>query len=155
MKKLVSFIVAAMILCLSACAPSSVPTQGLGKKYEEVVNTLDGLTIEVVEGTLTSKSICVLVTNETGFGLVTGNPYHMSVQKEVKGEWYPLEWPANMGVTDEGYLYETGTSHEEVFDWSTRHGTLKAGHYRVVKSFSVNEATEYEPHYAAAEFVIE
>ena len=114
--------------CSSGAKPSADP-------FEGEVNTNEGITMEIVEGTAKTGSVTITILNTLNAEINSGNEYDFGIQVEKDGEWYPLTEPDDFVNTSEALIYPTGLPMEQKLNWSSRYGNLSAGHYRVIKWF--------------------
>lgn len=113
-----------------------------------------GVVMTAVEETAGPGGVTVEVVNGTPWNAVSGNTGSFGLEKETDGTWQPVEPLSDTFLnTTEGVCYRPGTT-SVTFRWNERYGPLPAGHYRVVKRFSVQELGKPADVRAAAEFTI-
>ena len=133
MKKLISILITAILFSMFLTACSSGPK--LGERFEDEVNEYEEFTMSLINAD--SESITVEVLNTANFEIETGNENDCTIQKKKFGSWYTLAG-APGAITMEAYGIRPDVPFEINFNWKYRYGTLPAGHYRVVKAFSVD-----------------
>lgn len=106
-----------------------------GEVFEGEVNTYEGVTVMVAEGTARPGTVTVEILNTTDLEIDSGNEHDFGLQKEVDGKWYWLETKGEWANTAEALIYERDTPRELELTWDSRYGSLPEGHYRVIKSF--------------------
>lgn len=134
---------------------STEPTDWEPTKYE-TVNTLDGVTMTVKEGTVSSTGLTVVFHNNSDKEYTYGDPFWL--EKKSDGSWYqvPITIEDNYGFNDIGYILPPLGSSEWNVDWEWLYGNLDTGEYRIVKDvLDVIEPGDYDTHHLAAEFAIE
>lgn len=117
-------------------------------------NSDAGIIMTVAEETAGPEGVTVEVVNGTFWNAISGNARSFSLEKETDGTWQPVEPLFDTFLnTTEGVCYQPGMI-SVIFQWNGRYGPLPAGHYRVVKRFSVQEPGKPVDVRAAAEFTI-
>lgn len=104
----------------------------LGEAFIGEVNTFEGMSMEVVQGTVYEDRSTIEIVNASGKEIYGGNQYDYRLQVYIDGVWYELEGQA-FPNTDEALLYDGTTT--QGLNWRSRYGSLPAGSYRVVKAF--------------------
>lgn len=120
----------------------------LGEAFTGEVNTFEGMSMEVVQGTVYEDGATIEIVNASGEEIYGGNQNDYHLQVYVDGVWYELEGQA-FPNTDEALLYDGTTT--QGLNWLSRYGSLPAGSYRVVKVFSPRPGKSFV---LAAEFSI-
>ena len=125
--------------------------------WEEDVNTWDGITMEIVEGTAFPGSVTVTILNSTDAEIDSGNAHDFNIQMEKDGKWYPLEEPDGLANTAEALIFMKDQPVEMEFSWANRYGDLPKGHYRAVKGFFEfnQEGPPHQRFTLAAEFTLD
>lgn len=145
MKKVLLIIISLLtIITLTGCTNNRV-----GEKTPHKV-TDDKITMEVKQGTLTTSSATIIMTNKTDEEYTYGEPYHLEIKHN--DSWHILELEPNndMFFTMPAYSLKAGESVEKEYNWEYGYGKLKKGTYRLVTDFS----KEQNEIYVAAEFTI-
>ena len=101
-----------------------------------IPDQIDGVWIELVEGTLTPLGLEYTVHNENkGRRLTFGESF--CLQMEEDGNWYDLEWAAEEGPYFLLIGYELDgtqcTESSHTLNWTYAYGELSSGHYRMLK----------------------
>ena len=110
------------------------------------VTNIDGISMEIKEGTLTKTSATIIITDNTGKGNTYGSSYHLD--KINNNRWQTLDviYEGNYGFTSIGYLVDENNQLEFNHNWKNLYGELETGTYRLVK--------EVNNKYFAVEFTI-
>lgn len=122
----------------------------------ETVNNLDGVTMRVKEGTMSSTGLTVVFENKTDKEIIYGDPY--TVEKNMDGKWFevPDILDGNYGFVDIGYGLGPSSTNEWEVDWEWLYGKLDKGKYRLVKYVSdFRQSGDYDQYYLAVEFEIQ
>lgn len=122
--------------------------------FDKEVNNFEGVTMVLVEDSVTTTNVYVTMLNETDRDVQYGSSYDL--QKSEDGKWYSLSYIIeNWAFTDEAYTLVKGEPAKIAINWKTFHGVLPEGSYRVVKSVMDFRGTgDYDTYYLAAEFNI-
>ena len=145
MKKILLIIISLLtIITLTGCTNNRI-----GEKTPHKI-TNDKITMEVKQGTLTTSSATIIMTNKTDEEYTYGEPYHLEIKHN--DSWHILELEPNndMFFTMPAYSLKAGESVEKEYNWEYGYGKLKKGTYRLVTDFS----KEQNKIYVAAEFTI-
>lgn len=108
----------------------------IGEQFVGEINSLDGVTMTVVEETASPEGISIEVMNTTVKEIGSGNSSDYNLQVESDGKWYWLKENRSFGVTAEIYFYNKDKSVIYDLNWKDRYGSLPNGRYRIVKDFS-------------------
>lgn len=121
--------------------------------FDKEVDTLDGVTMDVVFSTPTSIKLTIL--NTTDLQIEYGEYYDLQILQE--GNWYSLSYIIDdWGFVEIGYTAQKDIPSEWYTDWMTFHGVLDKGTYRIVKKvLYFEEPGNYTEYYLASEFEIE
>ena len=143
-----------LLLILTSCGSGGPDA---GELFEGEVNTYEGVTMSVVDGTATPGGVTVNVRNSSSAEIDSGNAWDFFVQVEQDGQWYALETLQDKYAnTAEAYVYETDVPRELELSWSRFYGSLEPGRYRVCKWFSEYRAPGDDTDFLlAAEFTLE
>ena len=91
--------------------------------FEGGVNTYEGVTMTVVEGTAYPGAVTVQILNTTDKEIDSGNAHDFGLQKEVDGEWYWLEMKkGSYSNTAEALIYSKDVPVEQELTWASRYG---------------------------------
>ena len=121
----------------------------------ETVNNLDGVTMIVKDGTVSSTGLTVIFENNSDKQCVYGEEFLL--EKKVNGSWYqvPVALDGNYGFNSIGYDLDPSGNREMTIDWDWIYGSLDAGEYRIVKDIlDVKKAGDYDKYSLTAEFTI-
>ena len=143
-----------LLLILTNCGNGG---PDVGELFEGEVNTYDGVTMSVVEGSAYPGQVSVEILNATDAEIDSGNEGDFFVQAERDGQWYALETLQDeYANTAEAYVYETDVPRELTLNWTAYYGSLPPGRYRVCKWFfeyrGPGDTTDF---LLAAEFTLE
>ena len=132
MKKASVFCLALCLLTLTACGHAPKVSE---ETSDLEVNTHEGVTMTVVDGSAYPGQVTVTILNTTDTEIDSGNSADFFLQVEQDGQWYNLEEKQDYANTAEAYIFEKDTPREMTFQWASRYGSLAPGHYRAVKWF--------------------
>lgn len=133
MKRLVClFICIVTLLSFAGCKKADEITIDKGEESAIVVGSDFDVTMEIVEGSVTSESARICVKNNTGIQINSGNERDFSLEVFENGKWYTIKTGIRSN-TQEAYIFDSLRYLD--IDWSDIYGTLPKGHYRLVKSF--------------------
>ena len=154
MRRLIFIVsVLSVVFLFSACNSNSVI---LGEVFEEPVNDYEGVTMSIVDGTLSSTGATVCVLNTLDKWVDSGNEHDFGLQIEKNGKWYWLESGEEFANTAEAYMFLTDEPRELKMSWGNRYGKLELGRYRIVKRFFNYEEPNNRVDFAlACEFTLD
>ena len=120
--------------------------------FEEEVNTVKGVSMELVEVTPTSAKLTIL--NTTDMNIQYGADYDLQIL--LDGNWYSLSYIIDNAVFEAiGYMTQKNVPREVDIDWTIFHGVLEPGQYRIVKEVMDFRGTgDYTEYNLAVEFMI-
>ncbi|MGI6707280.1 MAG: immunoglobulin-like domain-containing protein [Clostridia bacterium] len=121
----------------------------------ETVNNLNGVTMTVKQGTVSSTQLTVIIENRSGSDCIFGEFFDL--EKKINGVWHklPVTFDGDYGFNSIGYDLPPEESREWTVDWEWLYGSLEAGEYRIVKDIlDFRDAGDYDTYYLAAEFII-
>ena len=98
--------------------------------------------LSIKEGTLTNKSVTLILKNDSKVNYSYGEPYY--IEQEKNGDWQKLETIHDMVFNLPAYQLESGKSVEISINWVYGYGYLESGKYRIVKQ--IFEKTDSELH---------
>ncbi|WP_211274594.1 immunoglobulin-like domain-containing protein [Anaerobacillus arseniciselenatis] len=152
------FCVALSLTLLSGCGSSSNSPKGTDWKptMYETVNNLDGVSMIVKEGTVSSTGLTVIFENNSDKQCIYGE--YFLLEKKIEGRWYevPIVLDGNYGFNDIGYELAPSDAREWEVDWEWLYGSLDTGDYRIVKDIlDFRETGDFDRHYLTAEFTTE
>ncbi|HOA79706.1 MAG TPA: hypothetical protein PKK61_01395 [Defluviitaleaceae bacterium] len=130
-----------------------------GAKWEasihETVNNLNGVSMTVKEGTLSSKSLTLILENNSDKDCIFSSDFIL--EKKVNKRWYqvPVILDSDYGFEDIAYELSSSSVRQWPVDWNWLYGNLDAGEYRIIKSILNSKDTgDFDNYYLAAEFII-
>lgn len=114
------------------------------------INDLDGVTMEIKEGTLTNVGATIIITDTSSRNNIYGEPYR--IDRFVDGKWQEVDVviEGNYAWTSIGYSVGEDNKLELKMNWEWLYGKLEKGKYRIVKDTSY--AGEGTTHYITVEF---
>ena len=151
MKKASVFCLALCLLVLTACGHAPKVSE---EASDLEVNTHEGVTMTVVDGSAYPGQVQVTILNTTDTEIDSGNSADFFLQVEQNGQWYDLEENGDFVNTAEAYIFESGTPREMTFQWASRYGSLDPGHYRAVKWFFEFHEDETEQDKRVVDFAL-
>lgn len=121
-------------------------------KCSKKIGDLDGVSMVIKNGTLTSVGATVVITDTSDRKNIYGDSYFL--ERLNNGEWTKLK-PKNPMFFNAIGRYVDDEIHTLEFEisWEYHYGKLKSGKYRIVKDTS--EEGEGTTHYITVEFSIE
>ena len=141
MKKLCAITLIASLLLLGGCG---------NKEVKEEMNTLEGVKMEVKEGTLTPNDMTIIITDTTENHNIYGSAYR--IDKKDGKKWVSLKTKEDANFNAIGYNVGEDNTLEMYINWTDLYGSLAKGTYRLVKSTSA--PLEEVNHFLAVEFTI-
>ena len=151
MKKASVFCLALCLLVLTACGSAPKVSE---EASDLEVNTHEGVTMTVVDGSAYPGQVQVTILNTTDTEIDSGNSADFFLQVEQNGQWYDLDENGDFVNTAEAYIFESGTPREMTFQWASRYGSLAPGHYRAVKWFFEFHEDETEQDKRVVDFAL-
>ncbi len=124
--------------------------ESLNNKCSIQIDDLNGVSMQIKEGTLTKTGATVIITDTSNRKNIYGESYQL--EKEENGIWVALTPINEMFFTDIGYTINKNHTLELIVNWEYHYGVLESGTYRILKGTS--EAGEATIHYISAQFVI-
>lgn len=122
----------------------------------ETVNNLEGVTMAVKEGTVSTTGLTLEFVSDTDKKCIYGEFFLL--EKRINEKWYqvPITIEAEYGFNDIGYELNPGSRSEWRVNWNWLYGSLEAGDYRIVKDIlDFRKAGDFDAYYLAAGFTIE
>ena len=122
----------------------------IGNKSDIKISQNDVI-MTIKEGTLTNKSVTLVLTNNSGKNFQYGNPYEIEINKD--GEWHKIN--VELYFTLPIFELSAKESKEIELDWENSYGKLAKGTYRIIKEIDYEyEEGKYETFNVAVEFNI-
>lgn len=115
------------------------------------LNTLDGVTMEVIPESVLPNSMQIKITDTNDTPFVYGEQYE--IEKNLEGTWYrlPVVVEGDYGFNELGYLIGDDKTLTMKVNFEWLYGTLSDGNYRIVKAMYVGDS-KYE--YISADFTV-
>lgn len=104
---------------------------------EIVISELEGVTLEIKEGTLTSTGATIVITDNNSDKYIFGLDFQ--IQKLEDGKWKSLKIKKRQVIPAVGYTVNEDNKLEMVQDWEIMYGKLSKGEYRLIKSISIKK----------------
>lgn len=115
------------------------------------INEIDGVSMEIKEGTLTRSGVVIIITDTSDRDNIYGEEYRLD--RFIDGEWKMVDTIIdNYAFNSIGYKVTDNNKLEMKVNWEWLYGKLVNGKYRVVKDTS--ESGEGTRHYLTVEFDI-
>lgn len=92
--------------------------------------------LSIKEGTLTNKSVTLILKNDSKVNYSYGELYY--IEQEKNGDWQKLETIHDMVFNLPAYQLESGKSVEISINWLYGYGYLESGKYRIIKQIYEN-----------------
>lgn len=144
-----------VFIYLTGCGDSNNSPSPLTPSVYETVNTMDGVSMAIKEGTISPTSTTVTLENHSDKHCIYGEDF--ALEKKYKGGWYqvPVIFEGNHGFNAIGYDLAPADRKEWTIGWEWLYGSLDAGNYRIVKEIlDFRGSGDYDKHYLAAEFTV-
>ncbi len=148
------------LILLSGCGSSNKSHSPKGTDWKpstyETVNNLDGVTMNVKEGTVSSTGLTVIFENNSDKQCIYSEYFFL--EKKIEGRWYqvPVTLDDNYGFNDIGYDLDSSDVREWTVDWDWLYGSLDNGEYRIVKDIlDFRKAGDYDKYDLTAEFTVD
>ena len=151
MKKLVFVILLCgiMVLTMTGCENAKNKLD-IGNKSNINVSQNDVI-MTIKDGTLTNKSVTLVLTNNSDRKIQYGSPYEIEIKKN--GEWYKIN--AKLNFTLPLFILESKEKNEFKLDFEEGYGKLPSGTYRVIKKIDKEkEDGLFDSFYVSTEFTI-
>ena len=118
-----------------------------------MVDNLDELSLELVEGSLTCESITFTMTYNGEDTLYTGDWY--VIEENIAGKWHTIPTNQDMIFTMEAYPITDDKPVNFEVNWSTYYDSLPTGTYRILKKVHEHQhGGNIVNYYLALEFEI-
>ena len=138
-----------MVLGLTGCGKSKNELD-IGNKSDIKISQNDVI-MTIKDGTLTNKSVTLVLTNNSDKNFQYGNPYEIEIKKN--GEWHKIN--AELDFTLPAFHLLSKESIDIELDWENGYGKLPKGTYRIIKEIDYEyEEKKYETFNVAVEFTI-
>lgn len=114
------------------------------KKKAPSVTTIENVSIEIKDGTLSNRGASIVITNNSDKKITFGEDF--SLEKNIFGKWIKMKTKTEDLWTElVAYEVNPNESHEYEQIWETWYGRLGKGKYRLVKEINDKRiAVEFE-----------
>mgnify|MGYP000083149668 FL=1 len=151
MKKMVFVILlcGVLILTMTGCVKTKNKLD-IGNKSDIKVSQNDVI-MTIKDGTLTNKSVTLILTNNSDRKIQYGSPYEIEIKKN--GEWHKIN--AELNFTLQLFILESKEKNEFELNFEDGYGKLPSGTYRVIKKIDKEkEDGLFDSFYVSTEFTI-
>lgn len=114
----------------------------LGSAFTDETDNYEGVSMTLT-GTVGPGAASVIVTNDTGEEVYSGNEHVFGVHVEKDGVWYSIAEKGEFATTAEAMIFEPGVQRQLDMSWGRRYGSLPKGHYRIVKNFFTDSGADF------------
>lgn len=138
-----------MVLVMAGCEKQKNEFD-IGDKSNIKISKNDVI-MTIKEGTLTNKSVTLVLTNNSDNNFQYGNSYEIEIKKD--GEWHKIN--AELYFNLLLFQLSAKESKEIELDWENGYGKLAKGTYRIIKEIDYEyKEGKYETFNVAVEFTI-
>ena len=138
-----------MVLGMTGCGKQKNEFD-IGNKSDIKISQNDVI-MTIKEGTLTNKSVTLILTNNSDRKIQYGSPYEIEIKKN--GEWYKIN--AKLNFTLPLFILESKKKNEFKLNFEEGYGKLPSGTYRVIKKIDKEkEDGLFDSFYVSTEFTI-
>lgn len=151
MKKMVFVILlcGVLILTMTGCVKTKNKLD-IGNK-SNIKALKNDVIMTIKDGTLTNKSVTLILTNNSDRKIQYGSPYEIEIKKN--GEWYKIN--AKLNFTLPLFILESKKKSEFKLNFEEGYGKLPSGTYRVIKKIDKEkEDGLFDSFYVSTEFTI-
>ena len=151
MKKMVFVILlcGVLILTMTGCVKTKNKLD-IGNK-SNVKALKNDVIMTIKDGTLTNKSVTLVLTNNSDKNFQYGNPYGIEIKKD--GEWHKIN--VKLDFTVPAFQLSARENKEIEINWENGYGKLEKGTYRIIKGIDYEyEEGKYKSFNIAVEFTI-
>lgn len=151
MKKRVFVILLCGVMVLAMTGCKNVKNKlDIGNKSDIKVSQNDVI-MTIKDGTLTNKSVTLILTNNSDRKIQYGSPYEIEIKKN--DEWYKIN--AKLNFTLPLFILESKKKNEFKLNFEEGYGKLSSGTYRVIKKIDKEkEDGLFDSFYVSTEFTI-
>lgn len=151
MKKMVFVILlcGVLILTMTGCVKTKNKLD-IGNK-SDIKALKNDVIMTIKDGTLTNKSVTLILTNNSDRKIQYGSPYEIEIKKN--DEWHKIN--AELNFTLQLFILESKEKNEFELNFEDGYGKLPSGTYRVIKK--IDKEKEYglfDSFYVSTEFTI-
>lgn len=151
MKKMVFVILlcGVLILTMTGCVKTKNKLD-IGNK-SNIKALKNDVIMTIKDGTLTNKSVTLVLTNNSDKKIQYGSSYEIEIKKN--DEWHKIN--AKLNFTLQLFILESKEKNEFELNFEDGYGKLPSGIYRVIKKIDKEkEDGVFDSFYVAAEFTI-
>ena len=151
MKKMVFVILlcGVLILTMTGCVKTKNKLD-IGNK-SNIKALKNDVIMTIKDGTLTNKSVTLILTNNSDKKIQYGSSYEIEIKKN--DEWHKIN--AKLNFTLQLFILESKDKNEFELNFEDGYGKLPSGTYRVIKKIDKEkEDGVFDSFYVAAEFTI-
>lgn len=151
MKKMVFVILlcGVLILTMTGCVKTKNKLD-IGNKSDIKVSQNDVI-MTIKDGTLTNKSVTLVLINNSDRKIQYGSPYEIEIKKN--DEWHKIN--AELNFTLQLFILESKEKNEFELNFEDGYGKLPSGTYRVIKKIDKEkEDGLFDSFYVSTEFTI-
>lgn len=151
MKKMVFVILlcGVLILTMTGCVKTKNKLD-IGNK-SNIKALKNDVIMTIKDGTLTNKSVTLVLINNSDKKIQYGSPYEIEIKKN--GEWYKIN--AKLNFTLPLFILESKKKNEFKLNFEDGYGKLPPGTYRVIKKIDKEkEDGLFDSFYVSTEFTI-
>ena len=151
MKKMVFIILlcGVLILTMTGCVKTKNKLD-IGNK-SNVKALKNDVIMTIKDGTLTNKSVTLVLINNSDKKIQYGSSYEIEIKKN--DEWHKIN--AELNFTLQLFILESKKKNEFELNFEDGYGKLPSGTYRVIKKIDKEkEDGVFDSFYVAAEFTI-
>lgn len=151
MKKMVFVILlcGVLILTMTGCVKTKNKLD-IGNK-SNIKALKNDVIMTIKDGTLTNKSVTLVLTNNSDKKIQYGSSYEIEIKKN--DEWHKIN--AKLNFTLQLFILESKEKNEFELNFEDGYGKLPSGTYRVIKKIDKEkEDGVFDSFYVAAEFTI-
>ena len=151
MKKMVFVILLCGVMVLAMTGCKNVKNKlDIGNKSNIKVSQNDVI-MTIKDGTLTNKSVTLVLINNSDKKIQYGSPYEIEIKKN--DEWHKIN--VELNFTLQLFILESKKKNEFELNFEDEYGKLPSGIYRVIKKIDKEkEDGVFDSFYVAAEFTI-
>lgn len=151
MKKMVFVILlcGVLILTMTGCVKTKNKLD-IGNK-SNIKALKNDVIMTIKDGTLTNKSVTLVLTNNSDKKIQYGSSYEIEIKKN--DEWHKIN--AELNFTLQLFILESKKKNEFELNFEDGYGKLPSGTYRVIKKIDKEkEDGVFDSFYVATEFTI-
>lgn len=151
MKKMVFVILlcGVLILTMTGCVKTKNKLD-IGNK-SDIKALKNDVIMTIKDGTLTNKSVTLILTNNSDRKIQYGSPYEIEIKKN--DEWHKIN--SELNFTLQLFILESKEKNEFELNFEDGYGKLPSGTYRVIKKIDKEkEDGLFDSFYVSTEFTI-